>query len=163
MCAWVNHALPLSPPLDITLSDTHSHILHIPIYVPLFNIYKQVTLRDPRTNNTYTMDVPEDRYIFFAFEDAGIDLPFMNGKRMCRNGCCTTCAVKLEEGTVKMEAALGLLREMRKQNYALTCCSLPRSDIVCEMQDEDEVYVKQWGETFESGGVEWGGFLPEDD
>lgn len=31
------------------------------------------------------------------------------------------------------------------------------------MQDEDEVYLKQWGETFEGGGVEWGGFLPEDD
>lgn len=51
----------------------------------------------------------------------------------------------------------------QKQGYALSCCSLPRSDIVCQLQDEDEVYVKQWGETFESGGIEWGGFLPEDD
>ena len=51
----------------------------------------------------------------------------------------------------------------QKRGYALSCCSLPRSDIVCTIQDEDEVYIKQWGETFESGGVEWGGFLPEDD
>ncbi len=129
---------------------------------PNAKTYK-VTVKDPRTGTNYTMDVPEDRYIFFAFEDAGVDLPLANGKRMCRNGCCTTCAVKLEQGNVKMEAALGLLRDMKKKGYALTCCSLPRSDIVCELQDEDEVYIQQWGETFESGGVEWGGFLPEDD
>ncbi|TFJ80987.1 hypothetical protein NSK_007630 [Nannochloropsis salina CCMP1776] len=123
----------------------------------------KVTVVDPRTKTNYTMDVPEDRYIFFAFEDSGVDLPMVNGKRMCRNGCCTTCAVKMKEGKVKMEAALGLLRDMKNKGYALSCCSLPRSDIVCELQDEDEVYVRQWGETFESGGVEWGGFLPEDD
>lgn len=56
---------------------------------------RQVTVRDPRTNTNYTMDVPEDRYIFWAFEDAGIDLPMVNGHRMCRNGACTTCAVKV--------------------------------------------------------------------
>lgn len=127
------------------------------------NSTPQVTVVDPRTKTNYTMDVPEDRYIFFAFEDSGVDLPMVNGKRMCRNGCCTTCAVKMKEGKVKMEAALGLLRDMKNKGYALSCCSLPRSDIVCELQDEDEVYVRQWGETFESGGVEWGGFLPEDD
>jgi ferredoxin len=60
----------------------------------------QVTVRDPRTNTNYTMDVPEDRYIFWAFEDAGIDLPMMNGKRMCRNGACTTCAVKVRVAEV---------------------------------------------------------------
>ena len=57
----------------------------------------QVTVKDPKTNESWTMDVPEDRYIFWAFEDAGIDLPMANGKRMCRNGCCTTCAVKVRE------------------------------------------------------------------
>jgi hypothetical protein len=35
------------------------------------------------------------RYIFFAFEDAGFDLPLINKHRMCRNGCCTTCALKV--------------------------------------------------------------------
>lgn len=55
-----------------------------------------MTVRDPKTNTNYTMDVPEDRYIFWAFEDAGIDLPMINGHRMCRNGACTTCAVKVK-------------------------------------------------------------------
>lgn len=45
-------------------------------------------------------DVPVDRYIYFATEDAGVDVPIVNKKRMCRNGCCTTCAVKVLEGKV---------------------------------------------------------------
>lgn len=56
-----------------------------------------MTVQDPRAGVNYTLDVPEDRYIFWAFEDAGIDLPMMNGKRMCRNGACTTCAVKVSQ------------------------------------------------------------------
>lgn len=48
-----------------------------------------------------SMDVPVDRYIYFATEDAEIDVPIVNKKRMCRNGCCTTCAVKVLEGKVR--------------------------------------------------------------
>lgn len=55
------------------------------------------------------------------------------------------------------------MKEMRNKGYALLCVSYPQSDLHCVLQDEDEVYVKQFGSTFESGGVEWGGVLPEDD
>lgn len=48
------------------------------------------------------MDVPVDRYVYFATEDAGVDVPIVNKKRMCRNGCCTTCAVKVLEGKVRI-------------------------------------------------------------
>ena len=81
----------------------------------------------------------------------------------CLNGCCTTCAVKIISGEVDQNEALGLLKEMRDQDYALLCVSYPKSDIECVLQDEDEVYVKQFGSSFESGGVEWGGVVPEDD
>lgn len=47
------------------------------------------------------MDVPVDRYIYFATEDAGIDVPIINKHKMCRNGCCTTCAAKVVEGKVR--------------------------------------------------------------
>lgn len=47
-----------------------------------------------------SVDVPADRYIFFATEEAEVDVPIVNKKRMCRNGCCTTCAVKVLEGKV---------------------------------------------------------------
>ena len=62
-----------------------------------------------------------------------------------------------------MDAPLGLMKEFREKGYALTCCSLPRSDVVCTLQDEDETYIKQWSENFESGGVGWGGVLLDED
>ncbi|CAM9671531.1 unnamed protein product [Pylaiella littoralis] len=109
-----------------------------------------------------SVDVPVDRYVYFATEDAGVDVPIVNKKRMCRNGCCTTCAVKVLEGKVKQEGALGLLKDLKRDGYALTCCSYPKSDLVVQLQEEDDVYMKQFGNDFE-GGVEWGGvFLDED-
>lgn len=102
--------------------------------------------------------VPEDRYIWHSMTDAGADLP-----ASCRNGCCTTCAVKISSGELVQREALGLLKDMRSQGYALLCVSYPRSDIECVLQDEDEVYVKQFGESFEGGGVEWGGVMPEEE
>ncbi|CAM9162850.1 unnamed protein product [Choristocarpus tenellus] len=125
----------------------------------------KVTVMNKAGEEVATMDVPVDRYIYFAFEDAGHDLQMkmINGRRMCRNGCCTTCAVLVKEGKVKMEGALGLLKDMKKRGYALTCCAYPKSDLTLELQDEDEVYVMQWGDSFEGGGVEWGGFLPEEE
>lgn len=52
------------------------------------------------------MDVPVDRYIYFATEDAEVDVPIVNKKRMCRNGCCTTCAVKVLEGKVRLHVCV---------------------------------------------------------
>ena len=106
----------------------------------------------------HKLQVPEDRYIWHAMEDSGIELP-----SSCRHGCCTTCAVKISKGNVEQGEALGLLKEMRSAGYALLCVSYPKSDIECTLQDEDEVYVAQFGSSFEGGGVLWGGFVPEDD
>lgn len=47
-------------------------------------------------------DVPEDRYLFHATEESGVDIPIINKKKMCRQGCCTTCAVKVLEGKVNL-------------------------------------------------------------
>lgn len=118
----------------------------------------KVTVEDPKKNSVLTYIVPEDRYIWHSMHDQGADIP-----SSCRNGCCTTCAVKLTDGSVDQNEALGLLKEMRAKGYALLCVSYPKSDVHCVLQDEDEVYVKQFGASFESGGVEWGGVLPEDD
>ncbi|CAM9872433.1 unnamed protein product, partial [Hapterophycus canaliculatus] len=98
-----------------------------------------------------SLDVPVDRFVFFATEDAGVDVPIVNKKRMCRNGCCTTCAVKVLEGKVKQEGALGLLKNLKQEGYALSCCSYPRSDLVLQLQEEDDVYMKQFGDDFEAG------------
>lgn len=127
-------------------------------------------------SKSYTLMVPVDRFIYFYFEEQGIDLPIVNKQRMCRQGCCTICTGRImtpsgEEPDVdnprkkvKMDAPLGLLKDFRKDGFVLTCCAYPTTDnLVLQMQSEDNMYIKQWSEGFEGGGVEWGGFLPDDD
>ncbi len=73
------------------------------------------------TQDTISLLVPEDRYIYFYFEEMGFPLPFINAQRMCRQGCCTICTAKVlnsqtqkEDGEfsnkakVKMDAPLGI-------------------------------------------------------
>lgn len=40
---------------------------------------------------------------------------------------------------VTHDGALGLLKDLKLEGYALMCCSYPNSDLVVELQDEDEV------------------------
>lgn len=107
-----------------------------------------VEIRDRQRQRQYRVSVPEDRYILQTAEAEGIDLPFA-----CRNGCCTTCAVRVLEGDLAQPEALGLSLELRRQGYALLCVSYPCSDLVVETQDEDEVYELQFGRHFGRGKV----------
>lgn len=61
----------------------------------------KVTYVNKAGEEVASLDVPVDRFVFFATEDADVDVPIVNKKRMCRNGCCTTCAVKVLEGKVR--------------------------------------------------------------
>ncbi|GJQ11893.1 hypothetical protein GpartN1_g3684.t1 [Galdieria partita] len=118
----------------------------------------RVTVRNPKTGECYTRDVPTDRYIWWSFLEQGIELP-----SSCVNGCCTTCASRVVSGRIEQPLALGLLKEMKNKRYALLCVSYPKSDVEVVLQEEDEVYRRQFGDSFESGGVEYGGIIPEDD
>jgi ferredoxin len=111
----------------------------------------------------FSLEVPENRYIFACFEDQGVELPIANKDKMCRQGCCTTCAARVLSGDVRMGGALGLTTDLKDNGYALICSACPASDVVLQLQDEDEVYKQQWGDSFESGGITWGGFLPDHD
>jgi ferredoxin len=104
----------------------------------------------------YTVQVPEDRYILQTAENQGADLPFS-----CRNGACTSCAVRVLSGELEQPEAMGLSPELRRQGYALLCVSYPRSDLEVETQDEDEVYELQFGQYFGKGKVQFG--LPLED
>ncbi len=116
----------------------------------------QVTIRDRHTGKTNTVEVPEDRYILQTAEKQDTLLPFS-----CRNGACTTCAVKIISGEVYQPEAMGLSPKLKEQGYALLCVSYPRSDLVVETQDEDEVYELQFGRYFGKGKVRFG--LPLDE
>ena len=50
----------------------------------------KVTIHHRQSSRTITYDVPEGEYILRCFESNGEKLPFS-----CRNGCCTTCAVRV--------------------------------------------------------------------
>lgn len=121
--------------------------------IPLYNI----RIRDRRTNTLYTVQVPENRYILHSAENQGTDLPFA-----CRNGACTTCAVRVISGELYQPEAMGLSPELQKNGYALLCVSYPRSDLEVETQDEDEVYELQFGRYFGQGKVRPGLPLDED-
>ncbi len=116
----------------------------------------QVRIHHRQAGRDYSLQVPEDRYILQFAEEQGIDLPFS-----CRNGACTTCAVRVLSGHLEQPEAMGLSPKLQSSGYALLCVSYPRSDLEVETQNEDEVYELQFGRYFGRGKVRFG--LPLDD
>ena len=115
----------------------------------------KIQVNDRTKDIKYTVQVPDDRYILHCAEQQGMELPFS-----CRNGACTTCAVRVLQGEIYQPEAVGLSPELRKKGYALLCVSYARSDLEVETQDEDEVYELQFGRFFGKGKVKAG--LPLD-
>ncbi len=115
-----------------------------------------IHIHDRQRDCHHTVQVPEDRYILQSAENQGVDLPFA-----CRNGACTTCAVRVLSGEVYQPEAMGLSPALRDRGYALLCVSYPRGEVTVETQDEDEVYELQFGQYFGKGKVRFG--LPLED
>lgn len=116
-----------------------------------------IQIHNRQTGTNHTIQVPADRYILHTGENQGVKLPFA-----CRNGACTTCAVRVLRGEIYQPEAMGLSQKLRDQGYALLCVSYPRSDLEVETQDEDEVYELQFGRYFAKGKVRVGLPLDED-
>jgi ferredoxin len=116
-----------------------------------------IKVYDRARDTRYTLQVPDDRYILHSAEKQGVELPFS-----CRNGACTTCAVRVKTGEIYQPEAVGLSPELRQKGYALLCVSYARSDLEVETQDEDEVYELQFGRYFAKGKVRTGLPLDED-
>jgi ferredoxin len=116
-----------------------------------------IKVRDRATGKEYSLQVPADRYILHSIEQQGEELPFS-----CRNGACTTCAVRVMSGEIYQPEAIGLSPALRQKGYALLCVSYAHSDLEVETQDEDEVYELQFGRYFARGKVKAGLPLDED-
>ena len=112
------------------------------------NARHRVTVHDRQHGTVLSTEIEEGRYVLEGFEASGQPLPFS-----CRNGCCTTCAVRVLEGELDQREALGLSHELRRKGYGLLCVARVTGPLTVETQDEDEVYMLQFGNAFGKGTV----------
>ena len=91
-----------------------------------------ITLKSPEGEvNTFECDA--DTTILDALEEAGLDHNYS-----CRAGSCSSCCMKILEGTLNQEDQFFLDDDQIEQGFALTCVARPTSDSVTLLTEQEE-------------------------
>lgn len=78
-----------------------------------------------------TIEVPADKPILEAAEEAGLTPPYQ-----CRMGVCGVCSGMLvEDGEVDQTEGMFLSESEQEEGYVLTCIAKPRSDLRIRTDD----------------------------
>tara|TARA_B100001996_G_scaffold307152_1_gene248467 strand:- start:107 stop:397 length:291 start_codon:yes stop_codon:yes gene_type:complete len=80
-----------------------------------------------------TFECDEETPILEAAEEAGIDHPYS-----CRAGSCSSCCMKLEDGTVNQEDQFFLDDDQLESGFVLTCVALPTSATITLLTEQEE-------------------------
>ena len=80
-----------------------------------------------------TFECDEETPILEALEEAGLDHNYS-----CRAGSCSSCCMKIVEGTVNQEDQFFLDEDQMEEGFVLTCVALPSSATITLLTEQEE-------------------------
>tara|TARA_B100000287_G_scaffold322085_1_gene305999 strand:+ start:253 stop:546 length:294 start_codon:yes stop_codon:yes gene_type:complete len=91
-----------------------------------------ITIQAP-DGSSETFECDEETPILEALEEAGFDHP-----SSCRAGACSSCAMKIVDGSVEQEEQSFLDDDQLEEGFVLTCVAHPTSDTITLLTEQEE-------------------------